>query len=497
MSIVRLYIIFILVSILIIWKPASSQNLAGVVYDSSTNIPLAFANIGILGKPNGTVSNSNGHFYLSLKGIDDTDTLICAYLGYITQKISVTSFEKSISIAMIESATGINGVVILANPMSPKDIIELILKNRKQNYPTVDVKDQVFSRNQTEMHNQKFKLKLKKSTIDYFTDEMFSDISKNMPKNFLEYQDWLYNMYIYDGEYKKQKIKGIAHSEGNLDEIERIGDEVVEILDNMSGEGLYWKVRSGPFLSVKIDPDEGAHSQDSAVAINDSIAEVIDTLAIGKGYNMINFKINQYIWRSDFLNKPGRYKYTIDGGIFINDESVYVISFKPNGRGLEGTMYVSTTTYAILRVSFVLPDGVKGEGLKMFGVEYRNLAKEGIIYFQAYEGAYRLKYMMISETIRVGIKRPLGFVQKKERFLFDKKIEEVNFKLHSVFIIKTTNEILITETEPITKQQFESVKINKELKTETVDQYNDPSIWEGYTIIEPTQEMKEYRAKRR
>ena len=252
-------------------------------------------------------------------------------------------------------------------------------------------------------------------------------------------------------------------------------------------------MRSGPFLSTKIDLDNNPHQQDSSSVKNDSLKALIDTVSNASNYDVIQSKLNEYIWNADYINKPNKFKYTLEGSIIMNGESAYIINFKADGRGLSGKIYISSLNYAILRLDFILPQDVKGEGIKLFGIEYRSLAEEGIIYFQPYKGTYRLKYMMISETVRLGVKRPLSFVQKKERFLFDKTIEAVDFDIQAVFVQKTTKEYLVSTIDALNYKQFSEVKSSKHIKATIVEQYNDPKIWEGYSVIEPTKEMREYR----
>ncbi|MHB1685826.1 MAG: TonB-dependent receptor [Ignavibacteriaceae bacterium] len=69
---------------------AQQITLKGKVEDSQSNQPLANANITIVGKPLGTITNADGIFLL--KGnISSNDFLVVSYVGYETQKILLTS----------------------------------------------------------------------------------------------------------------------------------------------------------------------------------------------------------------------------------------------------------------------------------------------------------------------------------------------------------------------------------------------------------------------
>lgn len=477
------------------------KNIVGVVYDMETNEALAFASIGIKGKSSGTISNVNGQFYLTLSNYSYYDTLVCSYLGYAVRYFPSDSIEEVMRIPMVKTSMGLSGVTVLSRDISAKDIVRRMLDSRSENHAYQDVKDEVFSRTKTESRKKQFDIKLKKSTIDYFNEEMFERVSLLLPDLSMYYEDWLYRIYNFGTESKKQRVKGVTHQEGDYDELEVVAEEIEQILNEKTQENTYWKFRSGPLLSFRIDDNEETDTINeerfSEVSLNDSIAELDETLAVARQSNTIDDYLDRMVWRQDFFMEIGRYNYNLEGSVFMGDESAYVISFKPKSSGMVGKMYISMETFALMRLDYSKPKGVKGEGIKLLGFEYRSIDKEVMVLFQRYRNVYRLKYTMHEELIRFGVKRPIGFVQKRERFMFDKKIEQIDFKLETVYEVKQTSELLVTQTTDITQEEFDKVMVKRGMHAELVEQYNDPTIWEGYSIIEPTQEMKEYRAKKR
>jgi hypothetical protein len=279
---------------------ANAQSIAGVVYDKETNQPLAFANIGVVGKPNGTVSNINGQFYISLNGFLDSDTIVCTYMGYNTQRFHVGSIGKVLKIPMESSSLGINGIVVLSEPITVKEILQKMMERKDSNYISSNVMDEIFSRSVNESRKKKLNIKFKNSTIDYFNDAMFQNLSQLLPPVTMYYEDWFYRKYHYAGKVKKQKVKGIAHAEGDFDELEVMGTEMERILNQKTGKDTYWKVKSGVF-SFKMDQDMQSgdstkrppHSRPER---NDSISKVIDTLAIGKSYDRLDSYVEKEEW---------------------------------------------------------------------------------------------------------------------------------------------------------------------------------------------------------
>ena len=74
--------------------PAFSQNHTGVLLCKENHQPIAYANIGVIGKGIGTVSDVNGHFKLEIYGLSDLDTIMLSCIGYHPERILVRNFRK-------------------------------------------------------------------------------------------------------------------------------------------------------------------------------------------------------------------------------------------------------------------------------------------------------------------------------------------------------------------------------------------------------------------
>lgn len=79
---------------------AQQTTITGTIIDAESGIPLAQANIYILGNSLGTSSDSNGGFILSGE-IKSTDTLIISYLGY-TNQVILLSEGKNLKNLLVE-----------------------------------------------------------------------------------------------------------------------------------------------------------------------------------------------------------------------------------------------------------------------------------------------------------------------------------------------------------------------------------------------------------
>ncbi len=71
-----------------------AQKITGKVLDKSSNTPIAYANIGIVGKSIGTVSDEKGLFSLNLENSSANDTLMISVIGYESQILTVAATKQ-------------------------------------------------------------------------------------------------------------------------------------------------------------------------------------------------------------------------------------------------------------------------------------------------------------------------------------------------------------------------------------------------------------------
>lgn len=83
-----------------------SQSDSGKVLSSETNSGIGYANIGIIGKSVGTVSDDSGNFTINLSNIDNDDTLRFSMIGYKSKTITAGHFkEDSIKMVYLDPIT--------------------------------------------------------------------------------------------------------------------------------------------------------------------------------------------------------------------------------------------------------------------------------------------------------------------------------------------------------------------------------------------------------
>ena len=128
----------------------------------------------------------------------------------------------------------------------------------------------------------------------------------------------------------------------------------------------------------------------------------------------------------------------------------------------------------------------------MFGVGYTLNQLEISIYFEKIEGNYELKYYAQKSGNRVSFDRNVSLIKKKERFLIDKKLNEIKVGLNMISREESSFEAVVINQTKINNATYTNFRQKDVFKIIYVDQFND-NIWKDYNIIEPTQQMRDYK----
>lgn len=73
---------------------AFGQTITGILFNSESRQPIEFANIGIVGKNVGTVTDVNGRFNFHVDPKYDNDTTLFSIIGYKTRLIKIADLRK-------------------------------------------------------------------------------------------------------------------------------------------------------------------------------------------------------------------------------------------------------------------------------------------------------------------------------------------------------------------------------------------------------------------
>lgn len=97
----------------LIFSSSFSQKICkGILLDSITNQPIEFANIGIVGKGFGTVTNEQGEFNFEVPDSVANSPIKVSMIGYKSKTFSAANLAQLNKIRLAQAATNLNEVVI-------------------------------------------------------------------------------------------------------------------------------------------------------------------------------------------------------------------------------------------------------------------------------------------------------------------------------------------------------------------------------------------------
>ena len=104
-------LLLLLVTILSIPVLAQETNVSGTVTDEADGVPLPGVNVVVKGTTNGTVTNSDGKYSLTVPS--PSSTLVFSFIGLVTQEVEVAG-RQVIDVPMKSDITQLSEVVVTA-----------------------------------------------------------------------------------------------------------------------------------------------------------------------------------------------------------------------------------------------------------------------------------------------------------------------------------------------------------------------------------------------
>ncbi len=490
----------ILIFCFLSFRLTANDPIRGIVLDARTNEPLPFTNIVVSGQQKGTVSNSEGSFILAMEGISPNDTVLFYYMGYETLKIKASKLQQFTQVEMYPSSIKLREVHVSSKQLEVREILSLVRKNFASNYPDTPQKRSIFfHKYEKTPFPEENKIILKKSDFVGLDRKTFDELLELMPREFIEYQDALIDLYSSKKNYKLVPVQGISLEEGSYQAITKEIESKLSVLfedieKTKSEPDVYYKIRSG-ILSQKIEKNDANDSiwkeyknDPTNLTVETKIVKA-DIVSLLNDYSTLESKN----W--EFINDPAKYGYKKEGFSMYNDEPVYKISFYPKNRGkFQGTMYISMLTYAVLQLHFEFADGVRTEQFDVLGFEHSMNMIKGRVLFEKGKNGYLIRYISAVEKESARIERELSIVKKQKRFLTDKELSEIKMQLEIYFDIAGTWELLVLNTEQIEPKKFEEVKQPLLMKYKIEYAYT-PEMWNNRTVLVPSAELKKVKRK--
>lgn len=473
--------------------------------DSISKEPIPYATVLLNNK--GVITNEEGRFTFILdEAIKESDSIFISCIGYESVAKPLFEFDSS-HILLRPKAIELREVIVSNKNYTANEIIDLVEENLEKNYANEYSKKRLFYRKSSSNRIIKSDFTVKKSTIEAFNQKFLDSVIGTLPKANSYYTEILGDLY---GTYEEeaQKLNLIKASElydkSKEVDLEKLEEKFNDILKKNVRTDSYFKIKSGLF-GTKIDADELFESEvDSTdvATINKKLDEQKKNDEKRKenfanyrreqlGELLMSLPINK---DSDynFITKSRKYEFTLKEFTYLGNDAVYVLGFVSKGSAdYKGTLYVNADDFALIRADFENIKSVKT--FKLLGISTNTYLSKGKVIFFKNDATdqYTLRYFESEKGSRIGIKRPLKIIEKNRVVKGRNKQNELNGKIDFVLTDIEKNELIVFDSESITKNKFETYKEDNTILPTYMPQY-DPEFWKGYTIMEPNTAIKEF-----
>lgn len=498
---------FFLLAIICCSSSLFAQKLTqGVLLDSVSNQVVPFATVSV-NNNYGVLSNEKGEFKIFLKEVDLTnqDSLFISCLGYESKQI-VLSETDSLKVILTPKNIELDEVVLTNKTYTIDEIIEHIQDSLESNYDNNFIKSTLFFRESNINEIQKSEIKIKTSSIPEFNQSFIDSVMQSLPKYSDSYTEILGNLYGKNMPGTETKLNIIKASE-LYDKSQEISMEAYEerfneIIKQNVKRDSYFKIKSGMF-STKEDMDSTFYDNPETKETETLLAEQKKKEEERKN-NFLKYRKNMiarmntqsFIYEDsdlNFIHKAKKYRFELLDYTFLNNDFVYKISFQPKGSAdYKGIMYVNTEDFAILRLDFQNVKSV--EKFNLLGLSYNLFHKKGTyIYAKNTTNKYSLKFAELTESSKMGIKRPLKIIEKNKNVKGRRKQNELACNLHFIVEISAKKELVVFENTGIDEMVFTDFEEKAKVTPVYLPSY-DPEFWMGYNVIEPNQAIKEFKS---
>jgi len=487
-----------------------SQSLSSRILDSVTKKPIPY--VTILLNKKGVITNEEGRFnFLVDHTISENDSLFISCIGYASIGKPLKEFTENV-IYLSPKAIELNPVIVTNRNYSAEDIIDLVKEHLDRNYNKNLSKKRMFLRDSYFQDFSKTDYTFLKSTIKELNKKFLDSVLRTLPKKSSYYTEILCDFYlnIEDDNQKMNLIKAseLYDKSKELD-YTKLEEKFNKIIKSNIKRDSYFKIKSGLF-GTKIDGEDFDEIFESEVDSTDAVALKNELEKSKKKEEERKNNFAKYRKRAiarmleglffmedtdlNFINKARKYNFSITDFTYIGEDAVYIIDFEPKGSAdYKGRLFINADDFAVIRLDY---ENVKSlKKFNLLGVSMNQfLGKGKMIFNKSINEKYELRYLEQEDGTRVGIRRPLKIIEKNRHVKGRNKQNELSVKLDMATVGVNKHEIIVFDSEPLTKSDYEAFTENNTILPVYMPNY-DPEFWKGHTIIEPNQAIREFTSE--
>ena len=472
----------------------ASQELSAVIKDSLTREPIPFASI-YSSKGTGIIANEEGFFRLHLEA-KANDTLYFSCMGYETLSHVASQFSDSV-VLLTPKSIMLNSIIVTNNDLTAKEIIKEIKRDIPDKYELGLTNKKLFFRSSGFQKFKTLKVKVKKSSIEEFNQEFWDSTLQKMPRKSDWHVEILGNLYgDHTEENQKLELKKALKLEDKETSalFENIRSAFDTILKQNVKSDSYFKLRTG-IISADLDSDNlNSSEKDTLTAEEKKVKEKESFL---KWRKEVLTDISVSIFEKESLNlnvikKAYKYAFKRINFTYIGKTPIYILSFTPKGNAdYSGKIYVDANEMALIRIEYKNIQDILD--ISLLGMSFKQYMKEVVLQFKKMNsGKYTLQFFELSDGYESGVDRTFTIVEKNKVIKGRNKQNELKMDLNVQTVQTQKYQGVIFETEKISQEEFNGFKENPSVLPVNLSQY-DPTFWEGYTIIEPNQAIKDFK----
>ena len=472
----------------------ASQEISAVIKDSLTQEPIPFASI-YSSKGTGIMANEEGLFRLHLEA-KANDTIYFSCMGYETLSQVASQFRDSI-VFLTPKSIALNSVIITNKDLTAKEIIKAIKRDIPDKYELGLTNKKLFFRSSGFQKFKALKVKVKKSSIEEFNQEFWDSTLQKMPRESDWHVEILGNLYG-DHTEENQKLELQKALELEDKETTALFENIASAFDTILKQNVkpdsYFKLRTG-IISADLESDNLSSSvKDTLTSEEKKVKEKESFL---KWRKEILTDLSVSIFEKESLNlsvikKASKYDFKRINFTYIGDLPVYILSFTPKGNAdYTGKIYVDANEMALIRIEYKNIQDIRD--ISLLGMSFKHYLKEVVLQFKKMNsGKYTLQFFELSDGYESGVDRVFTIVEKNKVVKGRNKQNELKMDINVQIILTQKHQGVIFETETISQEDFDGLKENPSILPVNLTEY-DPTFWQGHTIIEPNQAIKNFK----
>lgn len=490
--------ILTLCSLFSLMAPAlTAQTVSSRLVDAKTQKGIPYATVQY-GEHQGVITNDEGRFSFVLQeGASLPDSIYISSMGYEKKGFALQQLQDSL-VMLSPKAIELSGVYLFDKELDVDDIIEKMKERLPQNINNDPIKQRFFLRRSEFATITKVDFGFEKSTIKELDKELMDSIARSVPKNAHHYTESLGDLYKKGTEYKLDIVKAAdLYDKNNVGSFEELGKRMEAIFKQNVKPGSYLKIKSGVF-SQKVQVDSILNEMDEEQAQKvkqqvkkDSISGLVDSQR-----NTFRELLAELYYREDskldLIEKTNRYDFKLAGYADIDDMGVYVVDFFPkrSSADFKGRLYINIEDFAVMRMDFENTDRLRN--FRLLGITYREVLYKGTARFaQLPNGRYDLRFMDLTLGNYFAVDRPLKVVEKNKHVKGRRKQNELLLNIDFRMSPTEKWELVVFGQNLVDEPQFANFKENKTVRATYMPRY-DPGFWQGHTIMEPNQAIREF-----